>query len=59
MESSEIDRNKKSKYMDLKFIIPTSNICERLFSAAGYGLNDRRQAILPANFESQMFSRKQ
>ena len=55
MEASEIDRNKKSKYMDLKFIIPTSNICERLFSAAGYGLNDRRQAILPANFEYQMF----
>ena len=44
-----------AKYMDLRFIVPTSNICERLFSKAGYGLDSRRQNTLPSNFELQMF----
>ncbi len=41
--------------MDLRFLLPTSNACERLFSRAGYVLGDRRQSIHPANFEQQMF----
>ena len=44
-----------SEYMDMRFLIPTSNICERLFSKAGFTLNDRRMAILPVNAEAQMF----
>ena len=43
------------QYVDLKFIRPTSNLCERLFSKAGFALNSRRRAVLPANFESQIF----
>ncbi len=42
-------------YIDMRCIVPTSNMCERLFSKAGYTLNDRRQGTLPANFEAQMF----
>ena len=45
----------KSVYMDLRFIQPTSNMCERLFSVAGFALNDRRKCILPMNFERQIF----
>ncbi|KAG7347831.1 hypothetical protein IV203_016536 [Nitzschia inconspicua] len=47
----------KSAFMDLHFIVPTSNMCERLFSEAGYGLNTRRMRTLPSNFETKMFLR--
>ena len=43
------------KYMPLEFILPTTNICERLFSIAGNSLKDRRKGILPIAFERQMF----
>eukprot|EP00171_Calliarthron_tuberculosum_P009436 IDg9436t1 len=33
-------------YIDLRFLLPTFNVCERLFSKAGYVINDRRKAIL-------------
>ena len=33
----------------------TSNICERLFSIAGYAVGERRNAILPQNLEIQLF----
>jgi hypothetical protein len=42
-------------YMNLEFLVPTSNICERLFSKAGFGFHDRRMAILPMNAEIQIF----
>ena len=45
----------RAKYMDLRFIALMSNICERLFSVAGYALSDRRQGINPSNFEKQLF----
>lgn len=44
-----------STYMDLRFIVCTSNLCERFFSTAGYTLNDRRMRISPAHFEAQLF----
>lgn len=43
------------KYLDLHFLCPTSNICERFFSKAGHALTDRRQSINPSSFEQQMF----
>lgn len=46
---------KKSKYIDLRFILATSNICERLFSLAGYAMGSRRMGVLPTNIESQLF----
>ena len=47
--------SKTPKYMDLRFILPTSNIVERLFSSAGYAYNDMRKALIPANLEEQIF----
>ncbi len=48
-------KNASNGYMDTRFILPTSNICTRLFSKAGYALHDRRKGILPCNFQMQIF----
>ena len=45
----------KSHYLDLRFIIPTSDIIERFFSSAGYASNDLRQRLVPATLEEQLF----
>lgn len=47
--------NRGTRYMDLRFVLPTSNICERMFSKAGYALHYRRKSINPESFEEQMF----
>ena len=44
-----------SYVVDLRFLIPTTNICERLFSKARFSFNQRRMSVLPINAESQMF----
>jgi hypothetical protein len=46
---------KASKYMDLKFVIPDSNLCERLFSRAKIILSERRKAIVPYHLEALLF----
>jgi hypothetical protein len=43
------------EYGDLRYILPTSNHVERLFSAAGRCMDDYRHRMLPVNFEMQMF----
>lgn len=43
------------RYFNPLFLVPTSKIYERLFSKAGYALNNRLQGIILANFETQMF----
>ena len=43
------------KYVNTRFLLPTSNICERLFSVAGKTLSDNRKSILPSNLEQQIF----
>jgi hypothetical protein len=43
-----------SQYLDLRFILPHSNICERQFSASGFTYNKNRQGLLPANLEMQL-----
>ena len=48
-------KNVSQKFMDLYFLIPSSKICEMLFSKSGYALNDRRRGINPDNLESQLF----
>ena len=40
---------------DLKWIPPTSNLAERLFSRVKYVFNDHRKSLLPVNLESQIF----
>lgn len=46
--------NEVSKYIDLRFILPTPNMCQRLFSKAVYALNSRREGFLPTNFNCQL-----
>ena len=41
-------------YYDLKFLAPTSNSVERLFSSAKFVLNDYRQSLSKAMFEAIM-----
>lgn len=42
-------------YGNSRYIVPTSNLCDRFFSKAGYALNSRRMSVLPSNIGAQMF----
>jgi hypothetical protein len=44
-----------SSYIDVRFIRPTSNKCERQFSVAGFAFTKNRQGLLPINLEMQLF----
>lgn len=55
MKRQKVSSFQRTKYIDIRFLLPTSNLCERLFSKAGYAFNERRRGILPSNFESQIF----
>ena len=44
-----------NNYMYVRFVLPTSNVCERLFSTAGFSQSDRRGRVPPMNFEEQIF----
>ncbi|OQR89858.1 hypothetical protein ACHHYP_05992 [Achlya hypogyna] len=46
-----------STYIDLSFVLPTSNIVERLFSVVKYILTDTRKHMHPINFEMVIFLR--
>ena len=41
-------------YMDTRFITPRSNICERVFSRAGYAIGNQRRGLAPESFEAEM-----
>lgn len=41
--------------MDTPSVLATSNIFERNFSQAVFAMYDRRNSMLPRNFESQLF----
>ena len=43
-----------SRYVNCKFLVPTSNTAKRLFSAAGYANGHLRHNILPPNLEMQI-----
>ncbi|RQM24204.1 hypothetical protein B5M09_007767 [Aphanomyces astaci] len=44
-----------SSFMDWRFLCPTSNMCERIFSSTKLAIGDRRCSMTPKNFEEQMF----
>lgn len=50
----EVSRS-KCRYLGLCFTVPTSNLCERMFSSAGYTFSDRRKSVLLSNFKTQLF----
>lgn len=41
-----------TEYLDLRFLLPTLKMCERLSSKFGYSLNYRLKGIFPMPFES-------
>lgn len=45
---------KTSGHMNKRYLVPTSNYCERLFSTSGHALSSRLRGFLPMNFESQL-----
>eukprot|EP00474_Spongospora_subterranea_P010853 CRZ11311.1 hypothetical protein [Spongospora subterranea] len=47
--------NLQSRYMDCRFIRPTSNICERFFSLSKMTITDSRSRLLPSSLEIQLF----
>lgn len=47
--------NTEFGYIDVRFIRPTSNICERFFSIAGNCMSIKRESLLSSSFEAQMF----
>ena len=49
------DMDSTKQFTDTRFLIPTSNVCERLFSKVGHALSDRRKGVAPVHLESQMF----
>lgn len=55
MQKQSQMKNNGGKHIVPQFIVPTSNICERRYSRPGFALTDYRKAILPSNFESQIF----
>ena len=46
--------SRRSQYMDVAFVPPTSNECERFFSAAKLVFTDLRQGMEPATLEMVM-----
>ena len=51
----KVEMVSSNNYMDNRFSLPTSNICERFFSEADFILSDRRNRISPTSFEEQVF----
>ena len=59
LEVEDAHKAKKQKvteeYIDLDFLVPTSNCVERLFSIAKYVYTPERQRMLPMNLEMLLF----
>ncbi len=49
------ERNSRDFYIDTRFLLPTSNTCDRLFSITGNALSDRRLSLSPLHFEEKIF----
>lgn len=43
-------------YIDKRFLLATSNICETLFSKAGFALGERQKIIDPSKLKEQLLS---
>ncbi len=55
VKSNTVIENADSLYIDLNFVPATSNIVERLFSAAKHILTDTRKSMHPIHFEACLF----
>ena len=48
-------RVEKTEFMDTRYLLPTSNICERYFSLSGLAFSDLRKRTSPVHLEEQLF----
>jgi hypothetical protein len=48
----------KTKYVDLQFLLSTSNVVERLFRLAHIILTDQRKSLSPIVFEAMLYLQK-
>ncbi len=55
LKKRRINRETDENYLDTNFILPKSNVWERLFSIVGHAVPDRRKLALPNNIEMQVF----
>ena len=46
LKKRRIHRETDENYLNTRFILPTSNVCERLFSIVGHAVTDRRKLVL-------------
>lgn len=44
-----------SRYVDTRYNVPISNICERLFLFAGFSMSSCRKGLSPPTLEEQVF----
>ena len=55
LKKRRTDAKAPTKYVNLKIVLPTSNVVERLFSCAKLILTDLRASLSPKNFEMLIF----
>lgn len=55
LQKFRAQKTSAENYMDLRFIVPTSNMCERLFSQSRRAVTDYRKSMSPVSLEAQMF----
>lgn len=56
LEDEEEDNEKKgSRYIDCRFVLQSSLICDRFFSLTEYSINDRLKGTQPQEIERHLF----
>ena len=55
LKRRKLEKTSNSAYYDCRFLVPSSNIAERLFSKTGDAYSAKRQRLLPINLEMQIF----
>ena len=58
LQNKDVNISKESSYVNLTFISPTSNDCERDFSTAKLINTSQRQSMNPLHFECAIMLRK-
>ena len=54
LKRAKLNFTERYGYMNTRFLLLTSNICERLFAVTGNTLTNNRKRVLPASLEQQI-----
>ena len=55
LKQRKLNKSLRTRYMNLIFTFPTSNLCQRFFSVAVYASDDGRKSQLPDSVGMQLF----